>query len=299
MSSLSWNELNIEHLLELREIEPGYWRAYRGDPNLNGRSYGGQLLAQAMTAGMKGVPDARQPTMMQSLFVQGAMPQHPLDLQVTPLQDGKRFSSRHVRASQGNGRVILDAQVTCAVALESPSHETPSGAPVGERPEELSRFADLDPALYRGLDRLGGYSEDRKPSIEFRIPDPARQFSPDAMDGRFRFWMRATHALPDDPRIHAAAFAFMSDWWVNFCTLGLHLNEVETKGRRLYISSLNHAIWLHQRFRVDRWMHVDTRSPASGSGRGFCTAAVHDREGRAVASMTQECLMVYADSVVT
>lgn len=293
MSNFHWNDRNIEHLVELTEVESGCWRTLRGDPNLNGRSYGGQLLAQALTAAMKDMPADREATVMQFLFLQGAMPHEPLDMRVTTLQDGKRFSSRHVRATQANGRVILDAQVTGAVAIDSPSHGTLSGAPTDELPENLAKFGDIDPELYRGIIRLGGYSEDRKPSIEFRIPDPERQFSPETMNGRFRFWMRSTQPLPEVSRIHAAAFAYMSDWWVNFCTLGLHLREVGE--RRLYISSLNHAIWLHRPFRADQWMHVDTQSPSSGSGRGFCVAAVHDQKGRALASVTQECLMVYAD----
>jgi acyl-CoA thioesterase II len=293
MIHLPWNELNIEHLLALTEIERGCWRTQHGDANLNGRSYGGQLLAQAFMAGMKDVPAERVATMMQFLFLQGAMPQESLDLRVTSLQEGKRFSSRHVRASQGNGRVVLDAQVTCALPLDAPSHGSPSNAPAGERPEDLAHLRDVDPALLRGIQRLGGYSEDHKPSIEFRIPDPQRQLSPATMDARFRFWMRPAHRLPDDPRLHAAAFAYQSDWWVNFSALGLHLRELGE--RRLYIASLNHAIWLHRPFRSDQWLHVETVSPASGSGRGFCIGSVHDREGLSLATVTQECLMAYAD----
>ncbi len=293
MSHQPWNQKNIDHLLALTEIEPGCWRTLHGDRNLNDRSYGGQLLAQAMMAGMMDVPVDRPATMMQFLFLQGAMPQEALELRVTRLQEGKRFSSRHVRGNQGNGRTILDAQVTCALPLDAPAHGDPSSAPFGEKPQELPQIGDVDPVLLQGIGRLGGYSRDQKPSIEFRIPDPGRQFSPATMDGRFRFWMRPTQALPDDLRVHAAAFAYQSDWWVNFSTLGLHLREVGE--RRLYISSLNHAIWLHRPFRTDQWLHVDTMSPTSGWGRGLCIARVHDLEGRSLATVTQECLMAYAD----
>jgi acyl-CoA thioesterase-2 len=293
MPHLPWNELDIEHLLELTEIGSGCWRTRHGDANLNGRSYGGQLLAQALAAGMVDVPADRVPTMMQFLFLQGAMPQESLELRVHRLQDGKRFSSRHVRAAQGNGRVVLDAQVTCAVPLEAPSHAAPSAAPEHERPEDLPQLEDVDPELRCGIERLGGYSEDRKPSIEFRIPDPNRQFSPDAMAGGFRFWMRPVLPLSDAPRIHAGVFAYMSDWWLNFCELGLHLRELGE--RRLYISSLNHAIWLHRPFRADQWLHVQTHSPVSAFGRGLAIGAVHDRQGRALATLTQECLMAYVD----
>lgn len=288
-----WNELNIEELLALDGLGPGRWRNRHGDANRNGRSYGGQLLGQAMMAALTDVPAGREATMMQFLFLQGSVPEEPVDFQVTVLQEGKRFSSRHVRAAQANGRTVLDAQVTCALPLDAPAHASPSTSPAGERPESLATLDEVDPAVLQNIASLGGYSQDRKPSIEFRIPDLARQLSSVGLDGRFRFWMRATRPLPDDARLHAAAFAYLSDWWLNFSALGLHLRGMGA--RKLYISSLNHALWLHRPVRADQWMHVDCTSPCAADGRGLSIGAVHDLEGHRLASMTQECLMAYAD----
>lgn len=292
MSLPRWRERHIEEVLELQNVGGGRWRSRLGDANLNGRSYGGQLLGQAMTAALMDVPAGRETSMMQFLFLQGAMPDEAIDFQVAVLQEGKRFSSRHVRAMQGNGRTVLDAQVTCASPLASPEHAATSAAPLGERPESLAPFSDIDPELLRDIRLLGGYSQDHKPSIDFRIPDAERQLSSMHLGGRFRFWMRAAQSLPDDSRLHSAAFAYMSDWWLNFAALGMHLRDLE--GRQLYISSLNHAIWLHRPFRADQWMHVDCTSPCAAAGRGLSIGALHDLQGRRLASMTQECLMAYA-----
>jgi len=291
MSQPIWNELDLCALLSLEGLGAGRWRSRHGDSNLNGRSYGGQLLGQTMMAAQMGVPIGREASMMQFLFLQGAIPQEPVDFRVTELQEGKRFSSRHVRATQGNGRTVLDAQVTCALPLDAPAHADASTAPVGESPEDLPTLEEVDPALIRNITRLGGYSQDRKPSIEFRIPDPSQQLSSSCMSGRFRFWIRAMQPLPDDARIHAAAFAYISDWWLNFSSLGLHLRDIAE--RQLYVSSLNHAIWLHRPFRADQWMHVHSTSPISAAGRGLSIGVVHDLQGRQLASMTQECLMAY------
>ncbi len=288
-----WDELDIAQLLTLQPVGPGRWRSLHGDANMNGRSYGGQLLGQAMMAAAIDLPAERAPSAMQFLFLQGAMPEQPVDFEVTELQRGKRFTSRHVRGSQGPGRIVLDAHVTCAVALAAPEHSAPSSAPPGERPEDWPGLDEVDPAVAREITRLGGYSQDRKPSIEFRIPDAGRQLSPASIGNRFRFWMRATKALPDEPHIQAAAFAYLSDWWLNFSSLGLHLRDIGS--RNLYIASLNHALWMHRPARADAWMHVDTVSPCSALGRGLSVGSVHDEQGRAVASLTQECLMAYAD----
>ena len=293
MPATLWNGTDIAELLTLEALGPGRWRSRYGDANKNGRSYGGQLLGQAVMASISEMPEDRPATMMQFLFLQGAVPQDPVDFQVTELQRGKRFTSRHVRASQGSGRLVLDAHVTCATWLDAPEHESPSSVPAFERPEDCAGIDEVDPALMREITRLGGYSEDRKPSIEFRIPDAGIQLSPTSMTARFRFWMRALQPLPDDPRIQSAAFAYLSDWWLNFSSLGLHLRGIGQ--RKLYISSLNHAVWMHRPVRADGWLHVETTSPAAQRGRGMSIATIHDLEGHLVASGTQECLMAYAD----
>jgi acyl-CoA thioesterase-2 len=293
MALATWDEQDIEALLELAPGgAPGQWRSRFGDANLNGRSYGGQLLGQAMSAALMDLPAGRAPTMMQFLFMQGAMPNEALDFTVTPLQEGKRFSSRHVSATQG-GRAVLDTQVTCALPLDAPEHADPTPAPRGEHPLDLPRFDDIPLPLREDIKRLGGYSDDHKPSIDFRIPDAGTQLAAATAQPRLRFWMKARPRLAATTRVQAAAFAYMSDWWLNFSSLGLHLRDIGS--RKLYISSLNHAIWLHRMPRADDWLHVETTSPCAASGRGLCMARFHDLQGRFVASATQECLMAYAD----
>ncbi len=293
MALPAWDELHIEAMLALDRTGEGRWRSRHGDPNMNGRSYGGQLLGQAMMAALMQVPAGRAPTMMQFLFLQGAMPHEPIDFEVQVLQEGKRFSSRRVSGTQPGGRTVLDAQVTCALPLASPQHGHATSAPPGERPEDLPGLDEVPRAVLDDIKKLGGYSEDRKPSIEFRIPDAVRQLSAGTAQPRLRFWMRAARLLPDDARVRAAAFAYMSDWWLNFSGLAAHL--AQARERSFYISSLNHALWLHAPVHPDRWLHVDTRSPAAAGGRALSIARVHDQAGRLVASATQESLMAYAD----
>jgi len=231
--------------------------------------------------------------MRQFLFVQGAMPAEAIDLEVKALQDGKRFSSRRVSGSQAGGRTVLEAQVSAAQVLDSPEHEDASSAPPGERPGQHPGLGDLPRHILDNIVRLGGYSEDRKPSIEFRIPEAVRQLSAETAQPRFRFWMRAVRPVGDDPKLRAAAFAYMSDWWVNFSGLAAHL--AAAREHKFYIASLNHAIWLHRPVRPDAWMHVETQSPSACGGRALSVARVHDIDGRLVASATQESLMAYAD----
>lgn len=292
MSTRATEGLTLADRLTLDAVGPRHWRSRHGDANQNGRSYGGQLLGQAMQAALLEAPPDRPASMMQFLFLQGAMPDQPIDLEVQPLQQGKRFTSLQVRGTQGT-RSVLDAQVSCALDLPGPGHQTPSAAPAGERPSDLPGFKDLPQALQERVNRMGGYGLDFNDSIAFRIPEAQRQLADDGGNPRFRFWMKVPQALPPDARLHTAAFAYLSDWWLNFCALRPHL--ARAREHAMYISSLNHALWLHRPPRADEWLHVDATSLHAGAGRGLAVGNFHDARGRHVATATQDCLITYVD----
>ena len=293
----AWAGEDLAELLALERLSATQFRNRCGDRNAHDRTYGGQVLAQALMAAAHDVPAGRPPTMMQFLFLQGALHREAIQFDVTALQDGKRFSARHVRGSQSGGRFIFDAQVSFAVPLAAPSHAAPvEPLALLETPENLPRLGDLPAAWGTEVTRALGYGLIDKPAVDFRLPTV-----PDALDGpnalclslpepRLRFWLKASRALPDDPMLHAGVFAYLSDWWLNYASVGGHLQALESE-QGLYVASLNHAIWWHRPFRADEWLHFDCRSPASGAGRGLTVAQVHDRSGQLVASATQECLM--------
>lgn len=128
--------------------------------------------------------------------------------------------------------------------------------------------------------------------IDFRLPlTPLHDgLNLDPAGPRLRYWVRLRHGLPDSAAAHAAALAYLSDWWINFSAAGAHLQSAEAENG-LYIASLNHALWLHRPVRADAWLHIDSTSPAAASGRGLSVARFHDRQGQLVASATQESLM--------
>lgn len=292
MDAQAQGVLTLQDRLTLDGIGPGRWRSRHGDANQNGRSYGGQLLGQAMQAALLEAPADRPATMMQFLFLQGALPDRPIEFAVTQLQHGKRFSSLQVRGTQG-ARTVLDAHVTCALPLPGLEQSEPSSAPAGERPDDLARFEDVPQALRERIALMGGYGRDCNPSVAFRIPEPERQLDGRTAGPRFRYWMKVPQPLPQDARLHASAFAYLSDWWLNFGILAPHLRRAGERG--MYISSLNHALWLHQVPQSDAWIHVEASSWHAGHGRGLAVARYHDPQGRHLASATQDCLVTYTD----
>src|SRR5882757_8200190 len=98
----AWDGTDIEALVSLETVGAHRYRSRYGDGNLNGRSYGGQVLGQAMMAASLSVPEDRPASTFQLLFLRGADPGQRIDFEVRILQDGKRFSSRQVFGYQGD-----------------------------------------------------------------------------------------------------------------------------------------------------------------------------------------------------
>ncbi|WGS18765.1 MULTISPECIES: hypothetical protein [unclassified Bradyrhizobium] len=84
-----WDNQAAEALVSLETIAPLRYRSRFGDGNLNGRSYGGQILGQAMMAATLSAPEDRPAAMLQLLFLRGADPGRRITFDPEVLQVGK------------------------------------------------------------------------------------------------------------------------------------------------------------------------------------------------------------------
>ena len=132
-----WDGQNIGDLLGLSRVAEGRFRTRRAETNEHGRIYGGQILGQAVFAASQTVPPDRRASSLQLLFAAGGLPERAIDFEVTTLQEGKRFSARNVRGAQGQGRILCDANIAFAKALDSPAHAAlaPAGSGLNIDPE--------------------------------------------------------------------------------------------------------------------------------------------------------------------
>lgn len=289
-----WNGHDLIDLLTLQPDGDHRFVTRFSDPNPNGRVYGGQILSQALMAAGQDVPRERLPTTLQFMFLQGTRVEEAVVMNVRALQDGKRFSSRHVSGAQESGkRLVLDGQFTFATSMSGPTHHMAPSNPLPD-PETQPTPDQIPQAWQDDLKQALGYGMHVSEVLEFRLNEPPPRLIPNKESPRSCFWMRVRQPLPNDPLLHAAAFTFLSDWWINFVTAAPHLDEVLAQGG-VYVVSLNHAIWFHQPFSPNEWLHFDVVSPQGGRGRGLAVGRVHTRDGRLVASVTQESLLAYRD----
>jgi len=106
---------------------------------------------------------------------------------------------------------------------------------------------------------------------------------------RLRYWIRSASALPDVPRLHAAALLYLSDTWLNSTMLAPHTGT--RVGRHFMAPTLSHDLWLHRSFRADDWLLFDMRSPSMSGATALVQAHVFDRAGRLVANVAQHALL--------
>ena len=176
----AWDGDDFGALLALDQLGPNRLRSRSGEANDHDRVYGGQLLAQTVMAAARTVAPDRPPTALQFLFLQGARPERPIDYEVTTLQEGKRFSARHVRGAQAGGRLVCDAQLSFGMALDGPAHMAAPdvAAFADEDPETLPRLTDLPPALGAEIHRVMSYAFAESRAVDLRAPDGAAGHAP-------------------------------------------------------------------------------------------------------------------------
>ena len=272
----AWDGRDIADLLGLSPNGQDRFQSRCSERNEHGRIYGGQLMGQALLAAADTVAPDRPASYMQFLFLAGGLTDRPIDYAVTPLQDGKRFSSRHVRGSQAGSRIVCDASVSFAAPIESPSHQTPPPPDCGlaTDPENLPGLDDINAPEARDVERVLNYGYRPHVAIDFLAPFVEDLLPGSPIEPRVRFWMRMRTPMPDHPALHAAAFAYLSDYWINFAACIAHVETMANADARLYVASLNHAIWFHRPLRADQWLLFDCVSPSGAFGRGLSTGRI-------------------------
>ncbi|MGO4871518.1 MAG: acyl-CoA thioesterase [Roseiarcus sp.] len=277
-------------LVALLDIEPIGPDRFVGRSPQSGwpRVYGGQAIAQALVAASRTVEE-RTPHSLHAYFILPGDPSEPIMLEVERMRDGRSFTTRRVVARQ-RGEAIFVMSASFHVEEEGVEHQFPM--PPAPEPERL-----VDPAAAIALlgekaqKRFQGLLERIQP-IEFRPLDLARYVPPAAgvvREPTQSLWIRIGGALPDDPAIHRAALAYLSDMTLLDTALVAHGHTISDG--RFQLASLDHALWLHRPFRADDWLLYVQDSPNAHGARGLTRGLLYTRAGVLAASVAQEGLM--------
>lgn len=280
-----------EQLLFLLDLQPAEEGVFVGPPSEDDRFrvFGGQVLAQALAAACFTVEDLPCHS-LNAYFLRPGKPGRPTEYEVSNMRDGQTFSMRQVIAMQ---RQEVNFQMVASFTRNE--GELEHQLPMPEVPDPES-FGSEDERIAKQLAKLPEDQEEMRAYLEMKRPieivpaDGVDRFSKDPHDDpRRAIWMRVRSELPGDPNLHRCVLAYASDFMILDCCL-MPLG-VSYASKDMQIASIDHAIWFHRDFRFDDWLLFSYDSTATANGRGLGRGVVFTRDGKLVASMTQEGMM--------
>jgi acyl-CoA thioesterase-2 len=265
-------------LFDLTETGPLSFRGPVPNTRLQ-RLFGGQVLGQTLVAASLTVPDDRLIHSLNAYFLRPGAIDTPLDFEVEVMRDGSTFSNRRIIARQAD-RVIFEMTASFQTPEEGLDHS--AAEPTDVAPPESC------PPLGEVLRRRFGANVEFL--SEWDALDVRLAARPDKAEagGTMKAWVRTRQALPDEPLLHAAVLAYLSDITLLSVTTVPH--EVEFLSPSMQAASIDHAMWFHRPVRVDEWLLYDMTSPSASHARGFAVGRLFQR-GEAVASCAQEGLI--------
>jgi len=281
-------ETLVDRLRVLLDIETIDTDLYRGPrmPGGRGRVFGGQVIAQALVAAMRSIDSGKVAHSLHAYFMRPGDEQLPIVYRVVRDFEGRSFATRRIIAMQ-KGEPILNMAASFQTPEEGFTHQ--SAMPDVAPPEGLASEREL---AERQRDLIPDHMKPfllRPRPVEIRPIDPRPFADPGQRVPASACWFRAVAPIGDDPDLHRAMLAHTSDMMLLGTSMLPH--GVNWLSGRMQTASLDHALWLHEPFRVDDWLLYVTDSPWAGHARGFNRGQIFARDGRLVASVAQEGLI--------
>lgn len=286
----------LADILNLDAVEEGL--VVGRSPAWGLRVYGGQFLGQALLAAARSVPPdpSGRPKAAHSLhayFLRAGDVTEPIEYHVATVRDGRAFSVREVRASQ-RGREAFRL-VASFHAPEDGLEYQPSAVPApppgsAAVPDGLPTYHDWVVASYaphRTEDRARAAA--RPSPIEVRYLDAPPPRGAEPRTDPQRMWVRAAGPLGDDPAVHAAALAYISD--ETLIDQAMLPHGMRWSDEALDAASLDHAMWFCRPARADEWLLYEQTVLSTAGGRAQVRGDLFQPDGTLVATACQEGLI--------
>lgn len=243
------------------------------------RLFGGQVMAQTLVAAMRTVPGSRRFHSLHGYFLRSGSREESLRFEVEHVRDGRTFSARRVITRQ-HDNVIFDLNASFQEPEPGLSHsaQQPRDVP---RPEDCPSLGEVLQARFGTPIRMLAEWD----ALDVRLAGTPGS-TPEG--GVMRAWVRAQGPLPEDPDLHTAILAYLTD--VLLLSVSTVQHEVEFLSPSMQAASIDHAMWFHRPVRCDEWLLYDMVSPSASGARGFCRGALF-QNGELVASCAQEGLI--------
>ena len=267
-----------------------------GENNFSGESYtigspnvfGGQVLAQAVNAAYRTIPENRFLHSLHSYFLEAGDLAVPINYHVAEMRDGGSFSTRRVTASQ-KGKTIFILAASFHQKEEGFEHQTTFNKDL-KQPEELLSWDDM-------LDQFGDFLPKStkaflsvKRPIEFKPVRVTNPLDPKDLPAKEQVWFRLKRSPKNlDYRTKQEILTYISDY--NVLNAAFNPNASKYNFSNTQTASLDHSMWFFRDFNFDDWMLFSAESPNAFGARGLAKGNIYTRKGTLVASFAQEGLL--------
>jgi acyl-CoA thioesterase II len=264
----------MAEMLDALELEQVSETLYRAPLVESGRGvlFGGQMLAQAIVAAGRGQRDKTVKS-IQTVFARGAQADRPVDIVVEPMHGGRNLASSSVDFRQ-------DDRICARALVLFHSHEAdlirhqpsmPTAAAPDERSAGPNPLAAPDTIIVGDVD----------------VGDPAL-----TGPAELTLWVRFPTDRARDSVLSQALLAYATDGWLIAAALRPHPGFGQSMAHtEISTGVVSHSLSFHDDFSAADWCLIDQRSVFAGNGRAFGSADVFSRDGRYVASFTQDAII--------
>ncbi len=276
----------LTDLLSVQRMADGWYLGKRKKDGV-GRVFGGQVLAQALASAQHSVAEGRIAHSLHAYFMRPGSEDYEITYRVERDFDGGSFSTRRIIALQQDKPILNMAasfqKIEAGLDYQDIMPDVPS-------PDSLLTDWELRQKQAHLISEEHRTHFMRERPFEYRPCEPRERLKGELyIPAQQNIWFRLRHKIADDAALHRAMLVYASDSWLLGTSTLPHGVHWETPG--FQSASLDHAVWIHDDFRVDEWLLYACDSPWTGRGRGFNRGSIYSQDGRLVATCAQEGLL--------
>lgn len=274
-------------LLDLQEIDS---HSFSGQSVTIGSKivFGGQVLAQAVNAAYRTIPENRFLHSLHSYFLEAGDLNLPIVYSVAEMRNGGSFSTRRVTASQ-EGKTIFILAASFHKKEDGFEHQTKMTDNI-KQPEALLSWEDMVDKFGAMLPKgIKSFLSIERP-IDFKPVEMPNPLKPENKPATEQIWFKLKGDIPKmTEALKHQILTYISDY--NVLNAAFKPNAADYSFANTMTASLDHSMWFFRDFNFDDWMLFSAESPNTFGARGLVKANIFTRDGKLVASLAQEGLM--------
>ena len=275
------------NLLSLKEIDNN---TYLGESVSIGSKivFGGQVLAQAVNAAYRTIPENRFLHSLHSYFLEAGDLAKPIQYHVAEMRNGGSFSTRRVTATQED-RTIFILAASFHKKEDGFEHQIEMETNI-KQPESLLSWTEIVDKFAAVIpNSLRSFLSIERP-IDFKPVDVPNPGIPKNSKPKEEVWFKLKGDIPEmNLQLKHQILTYISDY--NVLNAAFKPNASKFNFANTMTASLDHSMWFFRDFDFNDWMLFSAESPSVFGAKGLSKGNIFSRDGKLIASFAQEGLM--------